>query len=94
MAQVAYKNIHKLPTAVVFNVSDAYLTNISNVKCTDTDSSSTWDVVDLPAAVVLHPVAAAAAPPAATVLAAGHPHEAAGHRQLGGLGEVRQDAPR
>lgn len=48
----------------------------------------TWDVVDLPAAVVLQGSAAAAA----AVFGAAHPHEAAGHGQLGRLGEVGQHA--
>lgn len=52
---------------------------------------ATWDVVDLAAAVVLQGAAAAAAA-ATTVFGAGHSHEAAGHRQLGRLGEVGQDA--
>lgn len=38
--------------------------------------------------------AAAASSAAATVLGAAHPHQAAGHRQLRGLGKVGQDAPR
>lgn len=38
--------------------------------------------------------AAAAASAAATVLGAAHSHQAAGHRQLRGLGKVGQDAPR
>ena len=55
----------------------------------------TGDVVDLPVAVMLASAAAApsAAPSSATVLPC-HPQQAAGHLQLGGLGEVRQDAPR
>lgn len=53
--------------------------------------SGTWDVVDLTAAVVLQPVASASS--AAAVLGTAHPHQAAGHRQLGGLGEVGQDSP-
>lgn len=57
-------------------------------------TQSTWDVVDLATAFVLQSVAAtaAAASAAATVFGAGHPHEAAGHGQLGGLGKVGQDA--
>lgn len=34
---------------------------------------------------------AAASTTTATVLGTGHTHEAAGHRQLGGLGKVGQD---
>ena len=62
----------------------------------------TRDVVDLATAVVLEPVAAAAAAaaaaagpavaaPAGAALRTGHAHQTGGHRQLGGLGEVRQD---
>lgn len=53
----------------------------------------TCDIVDLTMAVMLQSIAAAAASAAATVLGASHAHEAASHRQLGGLGEVGQDAP-
>lgn len=53
----------------------------------------TWDVVDLPTVVMLQSVTAAvaAASTAATMLGTGHAHEAAGHRELGGLGKVGQD---
>lgn len=59
-------------------------------------TAGTWDVVDLATAVMLQSIAAtaAAASTAATVLGTGHSHEAAGHWQLGGLGEVRQDTSR
>lgn len=63
----------------------------------DTSWVHAWDVVDLPAAVMLQSTAAAtaaAASAAATVLGTAHPHQAAGHRQLGGLGKVGQDASR
>ena len=70
--------------------------------------SLTRDVVDLASAVVLQPVAAAAAAaaaapgpavaaaaaPAGAALGTRHAHQAGGHRQLGGLGEVGQDAAR
>lgn len=48
----------------------------------------TWDVVYLAMAVMLQSVAATAAAPTATVLGTSHTHEAAGHRQLRGLGKV------
>lgn len=57
----------------------------------------TWDVVNLATAFVLQSVAAAAAAAAstaATVFGTSHPHEAAGHGKLGGLGKVGQDASR
>lgn len=52
---------------------------------------STWDVVDLTAAVMLQPVTATASSTAATVLGTAHSHQAAGHRQLRGLSKVGQD---
>lgn len=72
-------------------VRGLYISEDISVKSDTNPSSVTWDVVDLAAAVVLQSVAAASS--AAAVLSAGHPHQAARHRQLGGLSEVRQHAP-